>query len=594
MEFSVMAASFLQPNMLLCGSVEGDMCVVDTYRRMKYRNNAEDAFSSREEDAEEPSDLGTSTWKQSKEELEDLILEKYPKLFRYGIVCIEYHPRLPSLIAVGLTDGTVHLLFLEGENLKLKKTISVFKFNDAINQITWLLVDAVKDTQNNYKLHSTALIDRIWKTLSKSSYHSVLVARSGEDVRFTVVEPKFVIRSVFTNEPVTSNKKQSITRSNGAEEGIPENAPSDDKDGLCNSNDEAAKCNNEENSVWLMFNMKWPLPEYFEKELEYNTLTNFCRVKESLCIMRHIAGQAYMDVYIPEDFEDDVVFSKFTTRMVFHVEGSPTFVDISPKQYNQTDRYLGTNNKYLFNIKGEKCINSIGEFIAIGTDKGHLYATSMLHIYNSAYFNIVPLTKSSHTDESVANGVSLQSNIGSADEGDTGSVGPEGSHNDDDECETSEGVETENADNTDHADDEGRSNCSGSSSMQCSNVDDNSIVAELEMSSYFIGSPILKVKWATIWNDITRDPFYISPSHCCCTDDITFLLSVVTTHFVTLMRLCKEDGVLSICSCKKLDTQCSCIQWIERTIPNDMALWMWTHDGMQGLECHHSTVALSN
>ncbi|KAK1939698.1 hypothetical protein X943_002361 [Babesia divergens] len=582
MEFSVMASSFLQPSMLLCGTSEGSLYYLDALNQ-RYKALPTAKLCNYSSGAEErPSDLLQSTCRQEGNDVKNLILARYPNLFKQGICCIEYHPRLPSLVAIGLSDGSVHLLFLEAENLGLKKTTFLFKLSRPVNQLQWVLVDAVKDSEN-CKMHSTSFVDRIWKVISKSPYHSILVGRSVEELRLVVVERNIKVVNLFTNSTYSSWVPEDghVSKHNAEDINAENHAEGDTQNQYIDtsiSNDIARLSG----GICLISTLKWPIAEYFEEDLEYPTLTNFCKVQESLCVFSHRLNYMHMDIYVPRAECGNVEFLRFRRRLKMRVRGMPTSVQITPKQYNQFNRYLSTNGEHMFSLNGEKCLNALGEFIAIGTNEGYVYTTSMLHIYNVVHAAI-------RTDE-----CKRQSDSGVPDHHGTVVKCATSPHayqlNNGEVTNAPLGAEPyRNADEIDFIDQK-MDQLESSSFLNAHGSATDLGAVDIEMSSCFVGLPIVALKWALIWNDFTSAPHIIEPTQCCCTDDIVFLLSVLTNEHVDLLRLSKEGFSLQISNCKRLQVCCNSIHWVENTIPNDMTILMATEDGIEGLTCNYDSV----
>ncbi|GBE62304.1 dynein intermediate chain 2, putative [Babesia ovata] len=554
---------------MTCGTPYGDLYVLDafmpSYNRIdmgRIRRSVTGMAVGGLESRKEQSDMTcTASYRRSHHTAKQLTVERYSKLFKSGITCIEFHPRLPSLSAVGLDDGSVHLLFIEGENLVVKKTLRLLTFNQPVEQIEWLLVKGEK-TEGKANARSTSFVDRIWRILSRAAYHSLLIGRANKHVKFVRVERNPRVFNFFSSVVEKPDRAEKDCDSKGMQ---PSNAQADRKAGKRQSNkmaesDEAVKCETDGELV-LISVVKWPQPGYFEEELEYPTLTNFCLVQESLGVVTHHTNGVYMQIYTPTEVDSNIKFVKFEKQICLRIEGFPTAIQISPKQYNQMRRYLDTNNAHMFTLNGEKCLNALGEFIAIGSDNGSVYVTSMLHIYNRARASMIEATG--------------KTNIANA--------------NNTDATENPSNTVTTTAQNQDagcHSCDEEHkvadvTVCDRDDHSSLANGNENDRYYDVELASLNVGGALKCLRWGLIWNDYVRQPHLVAPDRCCCSDDIRFFLTAHTREHVEILQLAKRDGTLSLESSGLIDLQGSTVHWVEDTIPNDMTLMIATKNGLE-------------
>ncbi|ORM40265.1 uncharacterized protein BXIN_2008 [Babesia sp. Xinjiang] len=525
MEFSIVSSSQLQPNMLICGSASGDIYVLDAFnpgcnligkdKLVRFASSMANGASDASTVYTPSSDLGYHT-------VDDLLVKHHSKLFKAGVVCIEYHPRLPSLVAIGLADGSVRLLFLEPENPEMRKTKFALKFQKAVDQLQWLLVHYDKDT-DRLTTHAVSFADRIWSRIVKAPYISLLIGRAGDEVLFAVIDRKIEIFNLFTSLVEEQDTSNQVLMANPGAPGVDHMDASASVKGC--------------GKIGLIATVKWPLAAYFEKDIEYSTLTNFCIFHEALCIVKYDQDYMYLHVYTPVVTDYTVKFTKFVKQFRAQVTGIPVAIQISPKQYNQMWRYLATNNQHLFNERGEKCLTALAEFIAIGSDQGYVYTTTMLHIYNRAHVSI---------------------------------RGPQGS------------VAVADDNSADYSSTWPHTGYQSFNHRMCDGANgslDHSCV-DIDMAPCFVGGPVLGLEWALLWNDYTREPKLVDPDECCCTDDITFLLAARSNHHVEIVRLVKENAILRAELYQRIPLQCSAIRWVEDTLPNDMNLLMPTRDGI--------------
>ncbi|EDO07056.1 uncharacterized protein BBOV_IV007000 [Babesia bovis T2Bo] len=373
MEFTVITSSQLQPNLLACGTVEGDLYILDAFKPSCNRIRQEDKVTT---DISYISDAKHHS-------LVELLIKRH-RIFKSGIVALEYHPRLPSVLAVGLNDGTLQVLFLEPENPELKKNVFLHKFDHRVDQIQWLLMDRGSDPEPS-RQNSMSFGDRIWNRISKTPYVSLIIARSGSVITWMPLEK----RAKCHRLNVGTNPQGVVYRTDEYIESQSNVEPSDQMVSMT------------QQQSLIICTVKWPLPGYFSEELEHESLTNFCIVQEALCVV-HSSEGIYLEIYIPEYYDDSIEFVRFHTRIDTNATGVPSAVHISPKQYNQMNRYLETGSPHMFTLQGDRCINALSEFMAIATMDGAVYVTSMLHIYNqvrSVYYPRITSTPSGVSTE---------------------------------------------------------------------------------------------------------------------------------------------------------------------------------------------------
>ncbi|GFE53905.1 dynein intermediate chain, putative [Babesia ovis] len=524
MEFSVMASSQLQPSILACGTKEGDVYILDAFKKEFNRIELEETC-----DQIACTLPGLSKRYKSVDvehhRIEDLVVERYSRLFKSGVACMEYHPRLPSVVAVGLNDGSVHLLFVEPENPELKRTIFLFKFAKTVEQLQWLLVD---DNTGPHRVftHCSSFANRIWARLARAPYVSLLFARSGEDIMYTKVERKFT--SFNLEHSIKSNRRSIMysTKNDTAIDSTMDDTPMDSNLGDSAIDSDITNLG----KVALIATVKWPQEAYFYEDIEHPTLTNFCIVHEALCVMLYHNGYTYLQIYVPV-VDDGIKFNRFSKQIRTRFNGVPTSVVVSPKQYNQMTRYMATNNVHMFTLNGESCLNALGEFIAIASDQGYIYTTSMLNIYNRTR----EMVRKSETPVEPPDGIAGTTPGYAITDGDTiHSV---------------------------------RSIAPGADCV------------EINMASYSGQPHVMGLEWALLWNDYTQAPEMVRPDECCCTKDITFLLAVHAREHVDILRLTKPMSTLQVENHRRIDTISSAIHWVEDTLPNDSKLLMATPDG---------------
>ncbi|GIX65601.1 LamB/YcsF family protein [Babesia caballi] len=550
MEFSVMTSSHLQPNMMTCGTQGGDLYVLDAFHpdhnritKRSLRKRAPQRLSSAQGSQPETNEATAASGRPAYHNANKLIVGRFNGLFKSGIVCVEHHPRLPSIIAVGLVDGSVHLLFLEIENLQIKQTAYLCRFSGSVDQLEWLLVDDVGDMVNR-KTRSTSFTERIWKSIARASYNSLLVGRAGSQVKVVRVERNFHVFNFFKNIVAATHQEKGDVNHDIKKDFRGEGA---DQEGDTPPDPSPKHVQVEQTDVVLITTIKWPLASYFEEDPEYPTLTNFCLIKEALCIFQHRPEGTLMQIYTPVVDASRIVFVRFGKSILVRVRGVPSAVSISPKQYNQMNRHLATSNPHFFTLNGEKCLNALGEFIAIGSDEGYVYTTTLLHIYNEAHSAV----RRRPDDHKVA-------------------MEPKVSPLNMEGCHTDAESTPETSQRNFHTTSPTRSG--DSAGTDC---------VAIEMASCFVGSAVLALHWGLIWNDYTAAPGMLAPAECCCTDDITFLLTARTGDHVDVLRLSKCASVLRAKPHRRIETRCSAAHWVEDIMPNDMTLMMATRRGVE-------------
>ncbi|KAK2195157.1 bifunctional Saf4-Yju2 protein/WD40-repeat-containing domain superfamily [Babesia duncani] len=264
---------------------------------------------------------------------EGRVLKTIRNPFKGYVLKLVQHPRLPSVLAAGLDDGTVYMIFIEPENQDLFHFTFVMKLDAAIEDITWIIAHCnVNDSFTGPRKSKSDFVYRVWNSLNRSNYDSIIVANSKSQVKFSHIK-----------EPIHSSYINEMTH------------------------------------VISVFPIRWPT------NCNSMLASLIKPVKEHLCISFFEGGVVKLIVYecvITVDFH--IGFIKVAT-LIIPVHGKPTCLEISKKQYNQIYRYQQAYGESMYNLNSHElsCTNALQEFLAIGDDMGYIYVTSIFNLYHT-------------------------------------------------------------------------------------------------------------------------------------------------------------------------------------------------------------------
>ncbi|EKX72582.1 hypothetical protein BEWA_050500 [Theileria equi strain WA] len=431
-DFGVLSSSFLQPACIFSGSNNGVLNILDIgidileMNNMKFNERISEFYGitnnlSQPGDSDEATVKGddkksgkAKNWSKRLGIIDNYTLESFKldislptkgiRTLKSRIKTLVHHPRIPSIIAVGCEDGSVNLIFIEAENTLLHHILFCTKFDHSVDQLVWTLTDRMdEDTEVDYKKLKSSFLERIWKSIESARYASVLVMQSEGDVRWVELSRSMNVESLDTIE-----RPNYIT-----------------VDAMDSYMDMMKR-----SKLSLIFSIKWPIEGYYmeygsEKGVDaennedvessadignvgIGTLTNFCNVKDSLAMLYYAQNSMYL--YILSRFENSFIL--ICPVLSISVNGIPTSVSISGKQYNQIYRHQASGYEMLYSryskasLDQSLCMNALQEFIAIGTNTGYVYATSLLYLYNLSIFSCKFPSGDSQSSFVPANGIS--------------------------------------------------------------------------------------------------------------------------------------------------------------------------------------------